>query len=299
MVKPTLLVLAAGISSRYGGPKQFDPVGPGGELIVDYSVYDAHRAGFGKVVFVIRPDHEEQFRKTIRPRLEARIQVEYVCQASGKLLPGHLLPVGRTRPWGTTHAILMAANAVHEPFAVINCDDFYGAESFRVIARHLQAETTDYAMIGFILRNTLSEFGAVARGVCQVNADGYLEKIVELKSVERDGGHAVNTDEAGLETRLTGDEITSMNMWGFTPQVFGQLREQFQNFLRLNGADLETECYIPRTVNELLLAGQARVKVFRTPDSWFGVTYQEDHRRAVEKIRQLVESGIYPKRLNG
>jgi NDP-sugar pyrophosphorylase family protein len=297
MVNPTLLVLAAGMSSRYGGPKQFEPVGPDGETIADYSVYDAHNAGFGKVVFVIRTDHEQQFKQAIRSRPGTRIPVEYVCQAPGKLVPGHLVPTGRTRPWGTTHAILMAANVIHEPFAVINCDDFYGAESYRVLARHLQSETTDYAMIGFVLRNTLSEFGAVARGVCQVNANGYLENIVEMKSIERESGHAVSTDATGRETRLTGDEVVSMNMWGFTPQVFDQMRAQFQNFLQLNGANLEAECYIPGTVNELLLAGQARVKVFRTLDSWFGVTYQEDHRRAVEKIRRLVESGTYPKRL--
>ncbi|MGO9339446.1 MAG: NDP-sugar synthase [Terracidiphilus sp.] len=298
MVTPTLLILAAGMSSRYGGPKQFEPIGPGGETIADYSVFDAHRAGFGKVVFVIRIDQEQQFKQTIGPRIGKQIAVEYVCQATGKLLPGHLVPAGRTHPWGTTHAILMAANVIHEPFAVINSDDFYGAESFRALARHLQSGTTDYAMVGFVLRNTLSEFGAVARGVCQVNADGFLENIVELKSIEREGGHARSTDATGREIRLTGDEIVSMNMWGFTPQVFGQMRERFQEFLRLNGTDLKAECYIPSTVNELLLAGHARVRVLRTLESWFGVTYREDHRNAVERIRRLVESGTYPKRLS-
>jgi hypothetical protein len=297
MVTPTLLVLAAGTGSRYGGLKQFDPVGPDGETIADYSIYDAHRAGFGRVVFVIRPDHELVFKQVVGGRFGNRIAAEYVFQTLGKLLPGIPVPPGRTKPWGTTHAILMAANNIHEPFAVINSEDFYGAESFRALARHLQSGTTDYAMVGFVLRNTLSEFGAVARGVCQVDDKGFLENIVELKSIERDGGHATNTDAEGRETRLTGNEVVSMNMWGFTPQVFGQLHERFQEFLQLNGTDLAAECYIPSTVNELLVAGQARVKVLRTLDSWFGVTYREDHPRAVESIRRLIEAGHYPKKL--
>ena len=297
MVPPTLLVLAAGMGSRYGGLKPFEPVGPDGETIADYSIYDAHRAGFGKVVFVIRPDIEQRFKQVVETRFGKRIAVEYVCQGLGKLLPGLPVPAGRTKPWGTTHAILMAANAIHEPFAVINSEDFYGAESYRALAHHLQSGTTDYAMVGFVLRNTLSEFGAVARGVCQVSGNGFLENIVELKSIERDGGHATNTDAEGRETRLTGNEVVSMNMWGFTPQVFGQLHEHFQKFVRLNATDLEAECYIPSTVNELLVAEQARVKVLRTLDSWFGITYREDHPRAVESIRRLIEGGYYPKRL--
>ena len=297
MVNPTLLVLAAGMGSRYSGLKQFDPVGPDGATIMDYSIYDAHRAGFGKVVFVIRPDNEQLFKQMVGARLGKRIAVEYVFQALGKLLPGLPVPAGRTKPWGSTHAILMAANTIHEPFAVINSDDFYGAESYRSLAHHLQSGTTDYAMVGFVLRNTLSEFGAVARGVCQVNGKGFLENIVELKNIERDGGHASNTDAAGRGTRLAGDEVVSMNMWGFTPQVFGQLHERFQKFIQLNGTDLEAECYIPSTVNELLVAGQVRVKVLRTLDSWFSVTYREDHPRAVESIRRLIEAGYYPKRL--
>ena len=192
----------------------------------------------------------------------------------------------------------MAANAINEPFAVINFEDFYGAESYRALAHHFQSGTTDQAMIGFSLRNTLSEFGAVARGVCKVSADGFLESIVELENIERDGGHVVSTDAMGDEARLTGGEIVSMNIWGFTPRVFTPLYEHFQDFLRLKGGDPEAECVISNTVNEMLLAGQARVKVLRTPDQWFGVTYQEDHERAVEKIRRLVASGSYPKGLS-
>ncbi len=297
MVNPTLLVLAAGMGSRYGGLKLVEPVGPSGETIMDYSIYDARRAGFGRVVFVIRTGIEQRVKEMVGARFEKRLAVEYVFQELAKLPPRFQVPAGRTKPWGTTHAILMAANTIHEPFAVINVDDFYGAESYRALAHHLQSGTTDYAMVGFVLRNTLSEFGAVARGVCQVNSDGFLENIVELKSIERVGGHASNTDATGRETRLTGNEIVSMNMWGFTPQVFDQLREQFQKFLQLNNTDLEAECYIPSTVNELLMARQARVKVLHCNDSWFGVTYREDHTRAVESIRHLIEAGNYPKRL--
>jgi NDP-sugar pyrophosphorylase family protein len=299
MVSPTLLILAAGMGSRFGGLKLIEQVGPGGESILDFSIFDARRAGFGKVVFVIRRDLEQRIKEIVGARIAKHLAVEYVFQELAKLPAGFQVPAGRTKPWGTTHAILMAAGAIREPFAAINADDFYGAESYRAMAHHLQSGTADYAMAGFVLRNTLTEFGAVARGVCQVNGDGFLENIVELKSIERDGGHVVNTDAAGQETRLAGDEIVSMNMWGFTPQVFGQLRERFQKFLQLNGTDLDAECYIPNTVNELLVAGQARVRVLRCGDSWFGLTYREDHSRAVESIRRLTVAGYYPRRLWG
>jgi NDP-sugar pyrophosphorylase family protein len=297
MAAPTLLILAAGMGSRYGGLKLTEPVGPGGETIMDYSIYDARRAGFGRVVFVIRRSIEQRVREIVGARFEKRLAVEYVFQELTQLPLGFHVPAGRTRPWGTTHAILMAGNTIHEPFAVINVDDFYGAESYRALAHHLQSGTGDYAMVGYTLRNTLSEFGVVARGVCKVNDSGFLENIVELKSIEREGGHASNTDAAGRETRLTGDEVVSMNMWGFTPQVFGQLSGHFQKFLELHGTDLESECVLPSTVNELLVAGQARVKVLRGGDSWFGITYREDHSRAAENIRHLIEGGYYPKRL--
>ncbi len=297
MSNPTLLVLAAGMGSRYGGLKLIEPVGPGGEAIIDYSIYDARRAGFGRFVFVIRRDIEQQIKERIGARFEKHLAVEYVFQEINKLPPGFRVPAGRVRPWGTTHAILMAAGAIHEPFAVINVDDFYGAESFRVLARHLQSGTADYATVGLVLRNTLSEFGMVARGICQVDGNGYLQGILELKNIEREGGHAKDIDAEGRETRLTGNEIVSMNMWGFTPQVFPHLSEQFENFLEVHGRSLEAECFIPNTVNNLLSAGQARVKVLRCADSWFGVTYREDHSRAVESVRHLIEAGHYPKKL--
>ena len=297
MVTPTLLVLAAGMGSRYGGLKQLDPVGPDDETIMDYSIFDAKRAGFGKVVFVIRKDIEEPFKRTIGAQFEKKIAVNYVFQEVGKLIPGFSVPEGRLKPWGTTHAILMAANAIHEPFGVINADDFYGAGSYRVLAQHLQTGSSDYAMVGFVLRNTLSEFGTVARGVCHVSDDGYLKDITELKSIEREGPRVTNIDDEGQETVLNGGELVSMNMWGFTPQIFGQLYEHFQRFLKRYGSDLKAECYIPSTVNSLIQAEQARVKVLRSGDAWFGVTYREDHPRVVQSILRLIEGGAYPRKL--
>ena len=292
-----LLVLAAGMGSRYGGLKQIDSVGPGGETIIDYSMYDAIRAGFGKVVFVIRKDIEQVFKQAVGARFERHIAVEYVFQELDKLPQGFSVPAGRNKPWGTLHAILMAADAINEPFAVINADDFYGSEGYRVLAQHLQSGTTDYVMVGFVLRNTLSDFGAVSRGLCRVDDDNFLQGIVELTNIERDGVYARSTDSAGRITTLSGDEVVSMNMWGFTPHIFGQVREQFQKFLKLDGSDVQSESYLSSTVNELVLAGQARVKVLRTNDSWAGVTYREDHPRVVQTIRRLIDRGNYPNRL--
>ncbi|MGB7266223.1 MAG: sugar phosphate nucleotidyltransferase [Terracidiphilus sp.] len=294
---PTLLVLAAGMGSRYGGLKQIDPVGPAGETIIDYSIYDALRAGFGKLVFIIRKDIEEAFRETVGSRFEKRVAVDYVFQSLEDIPPRFSVPAGRTKPWGTTQAILLAADAIHEPFAAINADDFYGAESYGELARHLTSGSPDYAMVGFILRNTLSDFGSVARGVCQVSDDGFLRSIVELTKVERDGDGGRNTAPDGAVTKLSGDEPVSMNMWAFTPRVFDQLRERFEQFLEHNSSDLKAECYIPNTVGELVRDGEARVKVLRSRDSWFGVTYREDRPRVVESIRGLIAAGQYPERL--
>jgi len=294
---PTLLVLAAGMGSRYGGLKQIDPVGPAGETIIDYSIYDALRAGFGKLVFIIRKDIEQAFRETVGSRFEKRVAVDYVFQSLQDIPPRFTVPAGRTKPWGTTQAILLAAGIIHEPFAAINADDFYGADGYRELARHLTSGSPDYSMVGFVLRNTLSDFGSVARGVCQVSPDGYLQHIVELTKVERDGGHARSTAPDGSVTTLSGDEPVSLNMWGFTPQVFDQLRERFEKFLESSSSDLKAECYIPNTVGELVQSNAARVKVLHTRDSWFGVTYREDRPRVIESIRSLVASGLYPERL--
>jgi NDP-sugar pyrophosphorylase family protein len=297
MTAPALLVLAAGMGNRYGGLKQIDPVGPGGETLIDYSIYDALRAGFGKVVFVIRKDIEQAFKQAVGVRFEREIAVEYVFQELDRLPQGFSAPAGRTRPWGTLHAVLMASGTIDGPFAVINADDFYGPGSYRMLAHHLQSGTSDYTMVGFVLRNTLSDFGAVSRGVCQIDDNDFLKGIVELTNIERDGVHARNTDSTGRITTLSGDEVVSMNMWGFTPRVFGQFRDYFQKFLRSSGLDFRAESYLPSTVNELVLAGQAGVKVLRTNDSWAGVTYREDHPRVVETIRYLIDRGDYPDRL--
>jgi NDP-sugar pyrophosphorylase family protein len=297
MAAPSLLILAAGMGSRSSGNRLFDPVGPGGETMVDYSIYDARRAGFGRILFVIRHEIELQFRERLSKRYGKYANFEYVYQELAKLPAAFHVPHGREKPWGTTHALLVAAETLQEPFAVINVDDFYGAESYRVMALHLQSGSPDYATVGFVLRNTLPEIGLVARAVCQVGSDGYLTSLAELKNVERESGHAINVDSESNETRLTGDEIISMNMWGFTPKVFPQLEDRFREFLKRNQGSLTAEFFLPVAVNELVTGGTARVRVLRCADSWFGVPYCGDHTRAVHSIRQLIEAGYYPRKL--
>jgi len=294
---PTLLVLAAGMGSRFGGLKQIEPVGPSGETIIDYSIYDALRAGFGKLVFVIRKDIEQAFKETVGARFEKVAPVEYVMQELDKLPAGYSIPEGRTKPWGTTHAILMGADAIKEPFAAINADDFYGAEGYRALADHLNSGSPDFAMVGFVLRNTLSEHGSVARGVCQVDANRYLTDVVEMLKIEHDGAHAKNTAADGTVTALDGSEPVSMNMWAFQPSIFPLLQAKFHEFLQKSGSELKAECLIPNTVNELVKAGKSRVKVLHTNDSWFGVTYREDQPSVVANIRALVAAGKYPEKL--
>jgi UTP-glucose-1-phosphate uridylyltransferase len=284
------------MGSRYGGLKQIDPVGPDGETIIDYSVHDAIRAGFNQLVFVIRRDIEQAFRETIGNRFEKQIAVRYVFQELDCLPSGEVLPPNRRKPWGTGHAILMAADVIHEPFGVINADDFYGAQSFQLLATHLQSDNPSYAMVGFVLRNTLSEFGSVARGVCQL-ADGYLESVREITGIEKHGTAARYKNGMEEFHALTGDEIVSMNMWGFNPDIFGHLRQQFLEFLELHGADEKSEFYIPSVVNTLIRSRGKKVKVLSTASSWFGVTYREDRPFVVEGINQLVRKGEYPERL--
>ena len=294
---PALLVLAAGMGTRYGGLKQIDSVGPSGETIMDYSIFDAMRTGFGKVIFVIRKDIEEAFKDRVGARFEKRIEVEYAFQELDDLPPGFDVPAGRSKPWGTTQAILAASSVIHEPFAVINADDFYGEESYRLLAEHLRSGTPDYAMAGFVLRNTLSDFGSVARGVCRVDGEGFLESVVEMTSIEREGGGAKSIDAAGTVRKLTGEEAVSMNMWAFTPSVLDQLRNCFLRFLKVNGSDLKAECYLPSAVNDMVTSGNTKVKMLRTRDPWFGVTYREDRPRVVESINTLICEGRYPERL--
>jgi UTP-glucose-1-phosphate uridylyltransferase len=297
MIKPTLLVLAAGIGSRYGGLKQIDPIGPGGESIIDYSVYDALRAGFGKLVFVIRRDIERPFKQFIGSRFEGRVPVEYVFQELTKLPTGFSAPANRQKPWGTGHAVLMGEEVIREPFAAINADDFYGMRSFQLLGRHLASGSPDYAMVGFILRNTLSEFGSVARGVCQTSAEGYLRSVVELTRIERAETAAKYTDSGGQVHPLTGDEVVSLNLWGFTPGIFDHLRRELVSFLKAQVQNEKAEFFIPTVVNTLVSAGEAQLRVLPTPDSWFGVTYREDRPRVIESVRELIRRGDYPERL--
>lgn len=296
-MQPTLLILAAGMGSRYGGLKQIDPVGPGGETLMDYSVYDALRAGFGKLVFVIRRDIERAFRETVGRRFEERVAVDYVFQELSQVPAGFTVPNERTKPWGTGHALMAGHAAIHEPFAAINADDLYGATSFRVLAQHLSSGTPDYAMVGFTLRNTLSEFGSVARGVCTVGALDLLQGVVELTKIEKSGNGARYTDSQGQSHNLTGDETVSLNMWGFSPTIFEHLRHEFELFLREKGTDPKAEFYIPSVVNTLIKSGEGRVRVLRTPDSWFGITYREDRPAVLAGIRHLIDRGDYPEKL--
>ena len=295
--KPTLLVLAAGMGSRYGGLKQIDPVGTSGEAILEYSVFDALRAGFGRVVFLIRKDIEAEFRAVVGKKFEGKTDVDYAFQELSMLPDGFSVPEGRTKPWGTTHAILCAEAQLNGPFAAINADDFYGANAYEVLSGHLTGGSPDYAMVGFVLRNTLSDFGTVARGVCSLGPDGELIEIVERTSIAKSGAGATYTDEDGHTHSLSGDELVSMNFFGFHAGLFPQIREIFERFLRDHGQEEKSETYIPNAVGQLVREGKANVKVLRSTDPWFGVTYKEDRPTVVENIRRLVDEGRYPAKL--
>lgn len=295
--KPTLLVLAAGMGSRYGGLKQIDPVGTSGEAILEYSVFDALRAGFGRIVFLIRRDIENEFRAVVGRKFEGQTEVGYAFQELSMLPEGFTIPEGRTKPWGTTHAVLCAEKQLTGPFAAINADDFYGAGAYQVLSNHLTSGSPDYAMVGFVLRNTLSEFGTVARGVCALNADGELIEINERTSIAKTGEGATYTDENGNPQALSGDELVSMNFFGFHASLFPQIREIFERFLRDHGQEEKSETYIPNAVGELVKTGKAKVQVLRSTDPWFGVTYKEDRPTVVENIRRLVDQGRYPEKL--
>lgn len=298
-MKPTLLILAAGMGSRYGGLKQLDAMGPSGEVVLDYSVFDAIRAGFGKVVFVIRREFEEQFRTQIGAKFAERVTVEYAFQDLHDLPEGFSLPEGRTKPWGTAHALLAAEKVVHEPFLMINADDFYGRDAFAKIAADLMTPRADdgkshYSMVGFYLKNTLSDHGYVSRGVCDRGADGMLKTVLEMTKIYRTPTGAENREVEGAYVPLTGDEVVSMNFFGFTPDVFAHLRAAFVEFLQERGQDLKAECYVPASIDALIQAGKADVRVLESNDSWFGVTYPEDKADVVAAIRSLVDQGAYP-----
>jgi UTP-glucose-1-phosphate uridylyltransferase len=296
-MKPTLLVLAAGMGSRYGGLKQIDPMGPSGETILDYSVFDAIRAGFGKVVFIIRPDFEKDFRERIAAKFAGRIAVGFAFQTLDRLPAGFAIPAGREKPWGTTHAILCARDEVHEPFAVINADDFYGQDSYAQLGAYLSrlpVNSTAYSMVGFTLKNTLSEHGTVARGVCKTDAQGRLTDIQELTKIAKTPTGAENRPEDGPVTHLTGEEPVSMNMWGFSPAIFPQLDADFRAFLTTKGGEQKSEAYIPLSVGNLIRSGQATCQVLRSDSTWFGVTYREDKPIVQASIAQQVSGGAYP-----
>lgn len=300
-MKPTLLVLAAGMGSRYGGLKQIDPVGPRGEIIIDYSVFDAIRAGFGKIVFVIRPDIEAEFKTVVGSRFEGFIEVAYAFQRIDDLPVGLGVPEGRKKPWGTGHAILSAKNIINEPFAVINADDFYGRSGFELLGKRLAAaedgDKADYSMVGFTLRNTLSENGTVSRGVCEIDGEHKLIEVVERTDIAKNGDAACFIDDNGVRTDLTADEIVSMNMWGFTPSIFENLERMFEEFLNERGGELKSEFFIPTVVDTLIKNGTAMVEVLESGDSWFGITYPEDKPLVVKSVARLTAAGVYPEKL--
>lgn len=299
-MKPTLFVLAAGMGSRYGGLKQLDGLGPHGETIMDYSIYDAIRSGFGKIVFVIRKDFEADFRAKILSKYENHIPVEVVFQALDNLPEGFVCPEGRTKPWGTNHAVLMGKDVIKEPFAVINADDFYGRNSFEVIAKELSTPKNrkgDYCMVGFRVGNTMSESGSVARGVCE-NKDGFLTTVVERTAIAYNEKHEISfTDENGKEQILDPSTPVSMNLWGFTPDYFEFSEKYFVDFLKENINTPKAEFFIPLVVNELVTKGDASVKVLDTDSKWFGVTYAADRQGVVDKFAELHANGEYPEKM--
>ena len=301
MKKPVLVIMAAGMGSRYGGLKQVDPVGPSGEAILDYSVFDAKRAGFGKVVFIIRKDFEAEFKEKVGKKYEGLIPVDYCYQDITDLPAPFTVPEGRAKPWGTAHAIRSARAVVKEPFAAINADDFYGRDAFAKLAQFLQtAQSGDkyhFAMVGYRLDLTLSKNGSVARGVCQLNPDQTLKTVVEHVKLVPSGTGAHDEDPAAVEKDFPGDARVSMNLWGFTPELFDALEARFPAWLEKNGQLPKSEWYIPFVVDELVQEGKADVAVLPTDSSWFGVTYREDKPFVMDEIAKLVAAGEYPQAL--
>ena len=300
-MKPTLFVLAAGMGSRYGGLKQLDGLGPNGETIMDYSIFDAIRGGFGKLVFVISKDFEKDFREKIISKYENHIPVEVVFQSVDKLPEGFTCPADRSKPWGTNHAVLMGKDVIKEPFAVINADDFYGRDSFAVLGKFLselpEGSKNNYCMVGFRVGNTLSESGTVARGICSTNDQGHLTTVVERTEIMRVNGPVCYKDEKGEWVAVADNTPVSMNMWGFTPDYFTYSENYFVDFLKENIDKPKAEFYIPLLVNKLITEETATVKVLDTTSRWFGVTYAADRQGVVDKIKALVDAGEYPSKL--
>ena len=299
-MKPTLVVLAAGMGSRYGGLKQVDPVGPSGEAILDYSVFDAIRGGFGKVVFIIRKDFEAEFKEKVGKKYEGLVAVDYCYQDLNDLPAPYTFPEGRTKPWGTAHATRAARNVVKEPFAVINADDFYGRDAMAKLGAYLSSvdpASLHFAMVGYRLDLTLSENGSVARGICDIAADGSLRGVTEMTKLVRVGDVAENREDEAHPVKVPLDARVSMNCWGFTPQLFAELETRFVKFLAARGQEMKSEWYIPFVVDELIKEGKADCRVLPTDSSWFGVTYRDDKPHVVAAIRKLVEAGEYPANL--
>jgi UTP-glucose-1-phosphate uridylyltransferase len=303
MPPPALIIMAAGLGSRYGRLKPVAPVGPHGEAAVAYSVHDALKAGFGRIVFVTRRAMQAAFRERVGRAVEKIADTAYVSQELDRLpaLPvgrqaGFRVPPGRKKPWGTGHAILCCKGVVRTPFAAINADDFYGPTSYAALAGHLKAASS-YCMVGFVLKNTLSRHGTVARGICEVTRDGFLVSVTERTQVRRAGDRVQYADEKGRWVEIPGRTIVSMNMWGFTPDIFGELQRRFAAFLETSGADPGAEYYIPSVVAELVREGKARVRVLRSEETWFGLTYPEDLPAAQQAVRELIRRGVYPERL--
>lgn len=301
-MKPTLLILAAGIGSRYGGLKQVDPIGPSGEAIIDYSIYDAIRAGYGKVVFVIRESFAESFKETFDTKLRGKIETDYVFQELDSLVPkGINIHPDRKKPWGTGHAILVAKDIIHEPFVVINADDYYGPSGYRLIPEFLNNaanfEQPHYCMVGYGLKSSLSEHGFVSRGICEADNNRFLKTVVERTHIEIVDGRIYSQIDENNRTELAGNEVVSMNIWGFTPSFFGFLENYFNTFITKNAGNPKAEFYIPFVVNELIQDNKIKLKILESHDRWFGVTYKEDKETAVQNMRRLILAGVYPDKL--
>jgi dTDP-glucose pyrophosphorylase len=299
MTQPTLLILAAGMGSRYGGFKQIDPIGPDGEIIIDYSIYDALRAGFGKIVILTRPEIEAPLREHFANTV-GDAPLAYAYQKLDDLPDGFALPAGREKPWGTAHAIWAARQQLDTPFGVINADDFYGPQSFQILHEALRAsrQPGDCCMVGFELAKTLSLHGTVSRGICRADADGFLSDVTEHTKIEPDAAHGARTlDAVGNWNPIAPDSITSMNLWGFDPSILDHLETGFREFLASEGGAMKSEFFITSAVNRLIRSGAGRCKVLKTPEQWFGMTYKEDRELAIEAIRSLILAGAYPQKL--
>jgi hypothetical protein len=297
MIQPTLLILAAGMGSRYGGLKQIDPIGPDGEIIIDYSIYDALRAGFGQIVVLTRPEIEPPLREHFAATLGESAPITFATQNLDDLPDGFTLPAGRQKPWGTAHAIWAARQQLATPFGVINADDFYGPQSFQILHDALvEAHNPgDCCMVGFELAKTLSRHGSVSRGICRADPDGYLSDVTEHPKIEPEGEHGARTLDAGGNWQpIAPDSITSMNLWGFAPSILAHLEAEFRKFLSAQGTEPKSEFFIPSAVNTLIRTGAGRCKVLKTPEQWFGMTYKEDRQLAVRAVQELILAEVYP-----